>query len=179
MFMPRVLARKSEHHSIAPPKETSSEGETENGAHPLLSCFLLNLEVLQRLRALHLERLELLLRERSLIGAPSVFLDLCPPVNPPCPLCSFLASMLILWWCSFTLRTTLCFCCSITRLLLPLLQNGYLAMGVVRLLQRVSCNPFLQWLLGDVTKPSITVVASVATVLDDIISSLIAIVTIW
>ena len=46
--------------------------------YPLLARLLLELELLERLRAPGLERLELLLLEGPLVGDPGVLLDLLP-----------------------------------------------------------------------------------------------------
>lgn len=49
--------------------------QREAGAYPLLARLLLELELLERLRAARLESLELLLLEGPLIGDPRVLLD--------------------------------------------------------------------------------------------------------
>jgi hypothetical protein len=66
--------------SIAPPADKKQE--RENGTDPLLARLLLGLELLQGLRATHLERLELLLLERPLVGDSWVLLDLLPAARP-------------------------------------------------------------------------------------------------
>ena len=50
--------------------------------YPLLARLLLELELLERLRAPGLERLELLLLEGPLVGDPGVLLDLLPLACP-------------------------------------------------------------------------------------------------
>ena len=50
--------------------------------YPLLARLLLELELLQRLRAARLEGLELLLLEGPLVGDPGVLLDLLPLARP-------------------------------------------------------------------------------------------------
>jgi hypothetical protein len=59
-------------------RDSTNDNRRPDMTYPLLARLLLELELLERLRASGLERLELLLLEGPLVGDPGVLLDLLP-----------------------------------------------------------------------------------------------------